>query len=103
MDYNIDELEWKCLDCGITATPTISDYMKLLKHQKGHHVQLVNKATGEVVASSPKGAHSKGINLPGIKRTALTCSKPVLDLRLNYDKFTLNLEISFDGGSSFFT
>ena len=74
--------------------------MKLLKHQKGHHVELVNKVTGEVVASSPKGAHSKGINLPGIKRTALTCSKPVLDLRLNYDEFTLNLEISFDGGSS---
>lgn len=93
-------MEMRCPDCGVTATPTNYDYVKLLKHQKGYHVQLVNKATGEVVASSPKGAHSKGINLPGIKRTALTCSKPVLDLRLNYDKFTLNLEISFDGGSS---
>ena len=103
MDYKIDELEWKCLDCGVTAPPTSYDYMKLLKHQKGHHIQLVNKATGEVVATSPKGVPSEGINLPGIKRTALTCSKPVLDLRLNYDKFTLNLVISFDGGPSFLT
>jgi len=96
----LDGLEWKCVDCGITAAPTISDYMILLKHQKGHRVQLVNKVTGEVVASNPKGAQVKGINIPSMKRTALTCSKPVLELRLNYDKFMLNLEISSDGGSS---
>lgn len=86
MDYNIDELEWKCLDCGMTAAPTNYDYMKLLKHQKGHYVRLVNKATREVVALCPIGARSKGIEIPSMKRTALACSKPVLDLRLNYDK-----------------
>ena len=67
MDYNIDELEWKCPDCGVTAAPTNYDYMKLPKHQKGHHIELVNKVTGEVIAKSPKGAHSKGIDLLGMK------------------------------------
>jgi len=67
MDYNIDELEWKCVECEVTAPPTSYDYMKLLKHQKGHHIQLVNKVTGEVVAKSPRSAHSKGIELAGAK------------------------------------
>ena len=67
MDYNIDELEWKCVECGVTAPPTSYDYMKLLKHQKGHHIQLVNKVTGEVIAKNPKGARAKGIELSGNK------------------------------------
>jgi len=41
--------------------------MNLIKHQKGHHIQLVNKATGEVVASSPKGAEGKKVDIPGMK------------------------------------
>ena len=71
MEYNLDELEWKCVDCGVTAPPTNSDYVKLLKHQKGHHVQLVNKVTGEVIAKTPRSAQVKGIDLPGMKAGGL--------------------------------
>lgn len=84
-------MEMRCPDCGVTATPTNYDYVKLLKHQKGHHVQLVNKATGEVVASSPKGAHSKGINLPGIKAYCIdlfqACVRFTTKLRQIYAQF----------------
>lgn len=64
---NLDELEWKCSECDATASPTAYDYMRILRHQKGHHVRLVNKSTGEVLASSVKEAHSKGINIPSGK------------------------------------
>ena len=67
MEYNIDELEWKCVECDATAPPTSYDYMKLLKHQKGHHIQLVNKITAEITAENPKGARAKGIELSGNK------------------------------------
>ena len=60
MDYNIDQLEWKCPDCGVTAAPTNYDYMKLLKHQKGHHIELVNKVTGEVHGQEPKTGAYQG-------------------------------------------
>ena len=65
MEYNLDELEWKCADCGVVEAATNAGYMMILKHQKGHHVQLVSKVTGEVLANSPQGAQVKGIDIPG--------------------------------------
>ena len=62
--YNLDELEWRCQDCDATAPPTGYDYMLLLRHQKGHHIQLVVKETGEVLASSVKQAQARGIDIP---------------------------------------
>lgn len=68
MEYKIEQLEWKCLTCGEVAPGlTKSDYMQFIKHEKGHHIELVNKVTRGVIAKSPKGVHSKGIELPGIK------------------------------------
>jgi len=65
MEYNLDELQWKCLTCEVTAPPTNSDYMNLIKHAKGHVVRLVHTGTGEVLATSPKGAFGKDILIPG--------------------------------------
>ena len=65
MGYNLEELEWKCQDCDTSASPTTYDYMKLLKHQKGHHIRLVNTKTGEILAASVTDALHKGIDLPG--------------------------------------
>ena len=62
--YNLDELEWRCQDCDATAPPTGYDYMVILSHQKGHHVRLVVKETGEVLASSVKQAQARGIDIP---------------------------------------
>jgi len=67
---NLDELEWRCSECGAAAPPTGYDYMRLLKHQKGHHIRLVNKTTGEILAVSPKEAHSKDIDIPSGKPEA---------------------------------
>ncbi len=64
---NLDELEWRCSECGTAAPPTGYDYMRLLKHQKGHHIRLINKTTGEILAVSPKEAHAKGIDIPSGK------------------------------------
>ena len=64
MDYNLEELQWQCQDCDATAPPTTYDYMALLKHQKGHHIRLVNTTTEEIVATTPKEARAKGIDLP---------------------------------------
>ena len=64
---NLDELEWRCSDCGATAPPTGYDFMRIIRHQKGHHVRLVNKSTGEILATSVKEAHSKGIDIPSGK------------------------------------
>ena len=64
MDYNLEELEWKCQDCDTSASPTAYDYMKLLKHQKGHHVRLVNIKTGEIVAKTVTEARKAGIDIP---------------------------------------
>ena len=60
MEYNIDELEWKCIDCGATAAPTSYDYMKLLKHKKGHQIHLANEITGEITAKNPKRGVCQG-------------------------------------------
>ncbi|GAH73424.1 unnamed protein product, partial [marine sediment metagenome] len=64
MDNNLEELQWKCQDCDATAPATSYDYMRLIKHQKGHHVRLVNTTTGEIVATTVKEARAKGIDLP---------------------------------------
>lgn len=64
METKLENLQWQCAECKATAPPTAYDYMKLLKHQKGHHISLVNTATGEVLAVSLKEAVSKGIEIP---------------------------------------
>lgn len=64
MANNIDDLEWRCSECEVTGPATAYDYMRLLKHQKGHHVRLVNKVTGEILAASVKEARSKGVDMP---------------------------------------
>jgi len=70
MANSLDDLEWRCSKCKATAPPTGYDYMRILRHgnsKEGHHVRLVNKTTGEILAASPKEAHSKGIELPSGK------------------------------------
>jgi len=62
--YNLDDLEWRCQECGATAPPTGWDYMVILSHQKGHHVRLVVKETGEALAGSVKQAQARGIDIP---------------------------------------
>ena len=64
MDYSLEELEWKCQDCDASAPPTTYNYMLLLKHQKGHHIRLVNTKTGEILATTVKKARSDGIDIP---------------------------------------
>jgi len=77
MDYSLEELEWKCQDCDASAPPTSYDYMKLLKHQKGHHIRLVNTKTGEILATTVKKARSDGIDIPsGGKPSGKPAGKP---------------------------
>ncbi len=64
MAYNLDDLEWKCQDCDASAPPTSAAYMVILRHQKGHHVRLIDKASGEVVAASLKQALARGVEIP---------------------------------------
>ena len=61
---NLEELIWKCQDCDASAPPTAPDYMKIIKHAKGHHIRLVNINTGEILATTVKEAHLKGIDIP---------------------------------------
>lgn len=68
MDYNLDNMEWRCQDCNATAPPTSSDYMVILRHQKGHHIRLIDKASGEVLATSLKQALARGIDIPGAEK-----------------------------------
>lgn len=76
MVTDIEQLEWKC-SCEETRPPTAGNYMSLIRGaaHKGHKVQLVNKATGEIVATSLKDAERKGITL--VKEVAPP-GKPVL-------------------------
>jgi len=64
VEYNIENLKWKCQDCEAEAPPTAYDYMKLLKHQKGHHIRLIDIDTGTILAANVKGARSLGIDIP---------------------------------------
>ena len=64
MDHSLEDMQWKCQDCDASAPPTTYDYMKLLKHQKGHHIRLVNTKTGEILATTVKKARSDGIDIP---------------------------------------
>lgn len=70
MTDKIEELEWKCSECGATAPPTSPDYMKFLRHQTGHHIHLVNKITGEILATTVRQARKKGIDIPSAKTEA---------------------------------
>lgn len=65
MDYDFEDLLWKCQNCAASAPPTTYGYMMLLKHQKGHHIHLVNTKTGEILATSITDAQHKGIDIPG--------------------------------------
>lgn len=65
MDYNLEDLLWKCQECDASAPPTTHDYMKLLRHQKGHHIRLIDTKTGTILATSIVDAQYKGIELPG--------------------------------------
>ena len=69
MEYNLEDLIWKCQDCGAEAPATSHDYMTLLRHQKGHHIRLVNIKTGDILANSLQHALSNGINIPGSSKT----------------------------------
>jgi len=57
------ELEWRCSECGKTTPPTGAGFMRLMTHEVGHHTRLVNKETGEILASNPKEARAKGIEI----------------------------------------
>lgn len=65
MAYNLEDLLWKCQDCDASAPPTTYDYMKLLRHEKGHHIRLIDTNTGTILATSVVDARCKGIELPG--------------------------------------
>jgi len=54
MEYKLDQLQWKCLTCEKVATLTNSDYMKFIKHKKGHQIHQANEITGEITAKNPK-------------------------------------------------
>ena len=64
MADNLDNLKWKCQDCDAEAPPTGAAYMVILRHQKGHHVRLIDKESGEVLATSLKQALARGIEIP---------------------------------------
>jgi len=60
MEYRLDGLKWKCLTCGEVAGLTSYDYVKLLKHKKGHQIHLANEITGEITAKNPKRGVCQG-------------------------------------------
>ena len=62
--------EWKCLMCKATWPPTSSAYMMAIKHKdctsQKRQVRLVNKKTGDILASTAQEAMLKGfIPRPG--------------------------------------
>ncbi len=69
MGNNLEDLQWKCQDCDASGPATAYDYMRLLKHQKGHHIRLVNIKNGEIVANTPRQAIHIGIDIPKKVRT----------------------------------
>ncbi len=59
-DHN---LEWRCTTCGATAAPTGTGYGRLSNHpcSGDRKLALLNKDTGEVLATSLKQAVRRGI------------------------------------------
>lgn len=76
VEYNTENLIWKCQDCEAEAPPTAYDYMKLLKHQKGHHIRLIDTVTGTILAANVKGARSLGIDIPSSTKDSSQTTKP---------------------------
>jgi len=60
-EVDLENLLWMCRDCDATAPPTSADGMKLLEHQAGHHIILVDTTTGDVLATNVPEAITKGI------------------------------------------
>jgi len=62
---NINDLEWRCRCGGTRSPPSHGGYMPLTmsKAHKKHMKKLVNKKTGEFVATSRPDAESKQIPL----------------------------------------
>lgn len=109
-EYKLEDLEWRCQECDASAPPTGYDYMKLLKHKKGHHIRLVNKKTGEILATTAQQARNKGIDLPrksdgatpepgkvgGELATVLQPSKGAIVFTLGEHKISLNPQYLYD-------
>jgi len=93
MDYNLEDLRWMCQDCDASGPPTTYEFMRLIKHQKGHHVRLIDIKTGEILATSVKQALSKGIDLPGGGKPG----KPGKPLEKSEGKTELGMELTEEG------
>ena len=61
---NFKDMEWRCFQCDVTGPATSRDYMRLLKHRKGHHIHLVNTTSGDHLATTVRQARNKGIDIP---------------------------------------
>lgn len=56
------KLEWRCLTCGITATPTATGFVSILKHPcDDRKIHLIDMDTGEDLANNIVQAQSKGL------------------------------------------
>lgn len=93
MANNLEDLKWKCSECDASAPPTSYDYMRLLKHQKGHHIRLVNTSTGEIIATSPKEARSKGIELSSDKPISLKGDSQKEEMELTEEGITFPITL----------
>lgn len=109
-EYKLEDLEWRCQECDASAPPTGADYMRLLKHKKGHHIRLVNTKTGEILATTPQQAGVRGIDIPkksdgakpepgregGDLATVLQPSKGAILFTLGEHKILLNPQYLYD-------
>jgi hypothetical protein len=59
------QYEWRCKDCDAKEIATTQGFAHLLKHQKGHHIHLVDVTSGQEIATSLSNARAKGIDIPG--------------------------------------
>jgi hypothetical protein len=66
-EVDLTDVAWVCIDCGVTAPPTSTEGMALLRHNTGHHVQLIDLNTGDVIATSVTDAMNRGI-IPKVER-----------------------------------
>lgn len=58
------DYEWKCENCRAVQPANTTGYAILMRHNKGHHVHLVEKATGKVVTTNVYNARKMGIDIP---------------------------------------